>query len=83
MWERYFIENFGILRQHDIKKTCLEKQIEFIMAFTSGWHEMKHALVSVNSYINVSSELMIEFVDSIGDLNWWLSNGLRLWESII
>jgi hypothetical protein len=26
---------------------------------------------------------MIEFVDSIGDLNWWLSNGLRIWESII
>jgi hypothetical protein len=22
-------------------------------------------------------------VDSIGDLNWWLSNGLRIWESII
>jgi hypothetical protein len=26
---------------------------------------------------------MMEFVDSIGDFNWWLSNGLRIWESII
>jgi hypothetical protein len=26
---------------------------------------------------------MVEFVDSIGDLNWWLSNGLRIWESIV
>jgi hypothetical protein len=83
MLERYYTENFGILRQHDIKKTCLEKQIESTMIITAGWHETKHALVSVNSYINVSSELMIEFVDSIGDLNWWLSNGLRIWESII
>jgi hypothetical protein len=30
-----------------------------------------------------SSELMIEFVDSIRDLNLWLSNGLRIWESIV
>jgi hypothetical protein len=53
------------------------------MVITAGWHETKHALVSVNSYINVSSEPMIEFIDSIGDLNWWLSNGLKIWESII
>jgi hypothetical protein len=53
------------------------------MIITAGWHETKHALVSVNSYINVSSELMMEFVDSIGDLNWWLSNDLRIWELII
>jgi hypothetical protein len=26
---------------------------------------------------------MVEYVDSIGDLNWWLSNGLRIWESIV
>jgi hypothetical protein len=45
---------------------------------TAGWHETKHALISVNSYINISSELMIEFVDSIGDLKWWLSNGLNM-----
>jgi hypothetical protein len=44
---------------------------------------VKHALVSVNNYINISSKLIIEFVDSIGDFNWWLSNGLRIWESII
>jgi hypothetical protein len=44
---------------------------------------VKYALVSVNTYINVSLELMIEFVDFIGDLNWWLSNGLRIWESIV
>jgi hypothetical protein len=25
----------------------------------------------------------IKFVDSIGDLNWWLSNGLGIWELII
>jgi hypothetical protein len=83
MWERYYTENFGILRQHDIKKICLAKHMESTMVITFSWHETKHALVSVNSYINVSSELMIEFVDSIGDLNWWLSNGLRMWESII
>jgi hypothetical protein len=83
MWERYYTENFGILSQHDIKKTCLEKQIESTMIITAGWHETKHALVSVNSYINVSSELMVEFVDSIEDLNWWISNNLRIWESII
>jgi predicted DNA-binding protein (UPF0278 family) len=65
-----------------MKKTCLEKQIESTM-ITAGWHETKHALVSANSYINVSSEMMIEFVDSIGDFNLWLSNGLRIWESII
>jgi hypothetical protein len=83
MWERYYTENFGIMRQHDIRKTCLEKQIESTMVITSSWHEVKHALVSVNTYINVSLELMIEFVHSIGDLNWWLSNGLRILESII
>jgi hypothetical protein len=44
---------------------------------------MKHALISANTYINVSSELMVEYVDSIGDLNWWLSNGLRISESIV
>jgi hypothetical protein len=82
MWERYFRENFGIIRQHDIKKTCLAKHMESTMIITASWHEVKHALVSVNSYINVSSELMVEFVDSIEDLNWWLSNGLRIWESI-
>jgi hypothetical protein len=53
------------------------------MVITSSWHEMKHALVFVNTYINILSELMTEFVDSIGDLNWWLSNGLGIWESII
>jgi hypothetical protein len=58
------------MRQHDIKKTCLEKQIESTMVITSSWHEVKHALVSINTYINISSELMMEFVDSIGDLNW-------------
>jgi hypothetical protein len=63
--------------------TSLEKQIESTMIISSSWHEIKHALVSVNTYINVSSELMGEFVDFIGDLNWWLSNGLRIWESII
>jgi hypothetical protein len=26
---------------------------------------------------------MMVFIDSIGDLSWWLSNGLRVWESII
>jgi hypothetical protein len=83
MWERYYTEKFGIVRQHYIKKTCLEKQIESIMIITAGWHEIKHALVSVNSYINVLSELMIEFVDSIGDLNWWFSNVLGIWELII
>jgi hypothetical protein len=66
------------MKQHDIKKTSLEKQIELTTVITSDWHEVKHALVSVNTCINVSSELMIEFVDSIGDLNWWLSNGLRI-----
>jgi hypothetical protein len=63
MWERYYTENFGIIRKYDIKKTCLEKQIESTMVITSSWHEVKHALVSVNTYINVSSELMMEFVD--------------------
>jgi hypothetical protein len=53
------------------------------MIIISSWHEVKHALVFVNTYINLSSELMMEFVDSIGDLNWWFSNGLRIWESII
>jgi hypothetical protein len=80
MWEK---QKFEILRQYDIKKTCLEKQIESTMIITTSWNEMKYALVSVNSYINVSSKLMIEFVVSVGDLNWWLSNGLRIWESII
>jgi hypothetical protein len=76
MWERYYKENnFGLIRQHDTKKT------ESKMIILSSWHETKH--VSVNIYINVSSELMMETVDSIGDLNWWLSNGLRIWESII
>jgi hypothetical protein len=36
MWERYYTEKFGIMRQHDIKKTCLEKQIELTMVITSG-----------------------------------------------
>jgi hypothetical protein len=83
MWEKYFTENLKILRQYDIKKTCLEKQIESTLIITSIWHETKHALISVNSYINVSSKLMREFVDSIGDLNWWLYNDLRIWGSII
>jgi hypothetical protein len=26
---------------------------------------------------------MREFVDFIEDLNWWFSNGFRIWESII
>jgi hypothetical protein len=78
MWEKYYKENFGLIRKHDIKKTCLEKQIESTMIILSSWHEAKHALVSVNIYINVSSELMMEFIDSIGDLSWWLSNGLRI-----
>jgi hypothetical protein len=79
MWERYYKENFGLIRQCNIKKTCLEKQIESTMVISSSWHEIKHTLVSVNTYINVSSE----FVDSIGDLNWWLSNNLRIWKFII
>jgi hypothetical protein len=83
MWERYYKENFGLIRQHDIKKTCLEKQIKSTMIISSSWHGTKQALVSVNTYINVSSELIMEFVNSIGDLNWWLSNNLRIWESII
>jgi hypothetical protein len=83
MWERYYTENFGIMRQHDIKKTCLARHMESTMIITAGWHETKHALVSVNNYMNVSSELMMQFVDSIGDLNWWLYNGPRIWESII
>jgi hypothetical protein len=44
---------------------------------------VKHTLVSVNTYTNISSELMMEFVDSIGELNWWLFNGLMIWELII
>jgi hypothetical protein len=28
MLERYYTENFGIVRQHDVKKTCLAKQME-------------------------------------------------------
>jgi hypothetical protein len=74
MWEKYFKENFATIRQHDVKKIFLAKQMESTMVITAGSHETKHALVSVNSYINVSSELMVEFVDFIGDLNWWLSN---------
>jgi hypothetical protein len=80
MWERYYTENFGLIRQHDIKKTCLKKQIESTMIISSRWHEVKHALVSVNTYINMSSELMMEFVNSIGGIKWWLFNGLRIWE---
>jgi hypothetical protein len=57
--------------------------MESTMINTANWHETKHALISVNSYVNISSELMVEFVDSIGDLNWWLSNHLRIWESIV
>jgi hypothetical protein len=85
MWEKYFKENFETVRQHDCRKTCLERQMEstMIILASGGWHETKHALISANTYINVSSELMVEFVDSIGDLNWWLSNGLRIWESIV
>jgi hypothetical protein len=83
MWEKYFKENFETIRQHDCKKTCLERQMESTMIITAGWHEIKHALISINTYINVSSELMMEYVDSIGDLNWWLSNGLTIWETII
>jgi hypothetical protein len=52
--------------------------MESTMIITAGWHEVKHVLVLVNSYINVSSELIIEFVDSIGDFNWWLLNSLRI-----
>jgi hypothetical protein len=37
--------------------------MESTMVITAGWHETKQ--VSVNSYINVSSELMVEFVNSI------------------
>jgi hypothetical protein len=83
MWERYYKKNIGIVRQHDVKKTCLAKHMESTLVITASWHEIKHALISVNSYVNVSSELMVEFVDSISDLNWWLLNGLRIWESIV
>jgi hypothetical protein len=58
MWERYFKEKFETVRQHDCKKTCLEKHMELTMIITADWHEAKHALVSVNTYINVSLELM-------------------------
>jgi hypothetical protein len=82
MWGKYFKENFATVRQHDCKKTCLERHMESTMIITAGWHETKHAMVSVNTYINVSSELMVEFVNSIGDLNWWLSNlGINSTES--
>jgi hypothetical protein len=62
-------EFIQIIRQHDIKKTCFEKEIESTMIISSNWHEIKHVLVSVNTYINVSSELMMEFMNTIGDLN--------------
>jgi hypothetical protein len=31
MWEKYFKENFATIRQHDCKKTCLERQMESTM----------------------------------------------------
>jgi hypothetical protein len=68
MWEKYYKENFGLIRQHDIKKTFLEKQIESTMIILSNWNEAKHALVSVNTYINVSSKLMMEFVNLLKTL---------------
>jgi hypothetical protein len=80
MLERYYKENIRIVRQHDVKKTCLAKHMESILVITFSCHEVKHALVFVNTYINVSSKLMMEFVNSIGDLNWWLFNDLRIWE---
>jgi hypothetical protein len=85
MWEKYFKENFETIRQHDCKNTCVERQMEstMIILASGGWYETKHALISVNTFINVSSELMVEFIDSIGDLNRWLSNGLRIWEWIV
>jgi hypothetical protein len=60
MWERYYTENFGTIRQHDIKKTCFKKQIELIMIITYSWHEVKHPLVSVNTYIIVAKNKFIE-----------------------
>jgi hypothetical protein len=85
MWEKYFKENLGTVRKHDKKRTCLEKQIEstLIIFASDGWHETKHASISANAYINVSSELMVEYVDSIGDMNWWLANGLSIWETLV
>jgi hypothetical protein len=50
MWERYYTENIGITRQHDVKKTCLAKHMESTIIITANWHETKHALISVNSY---------------------------------
>jgi hypothetical protein len=41
MWEKCLKENFETVRQHDCKKTCLEKQMEstMIILASGGWHE--------------------------------------------
>jgi hypothetical protein len=49
---------------------------------SSDLHEQKDINIIACKYINIISESIYQYMELIGNKEWWINNGIQIWESI-